>query len=476
MKPRPGNSALEPLSAYAWLAPGTTVLLAVSSYLWIHTPERNDFERIEDLRLLFLFFFCFAVWCAAYLACAEKILSADLPLRRLNNFRSLAVFGALTVPLLASFPVGSRDVFAYAFYGKMWGHYGANPYLHAPTEFSTDPWFELLQAWWKEGPAGYGPIFILQTRLIYHLTGDHLVGAIAAYKLANLGLLLLGLRFWAAFINESLGEPPLASERHALLWVSSPLILFEGLSSAHNDLGMAVLLLGALVYWLKGEWLLFGICWGLSFWYKWYAAVLLPVFFLWLLRRCRNPKELLRALFGGAVGVSVVSLLSLGPFGAAVPAILTRPLEIKVGSALFPTELSPTLWPLFWLCFESGWFHLETGQQLFHALRYASAVLLMGVLVVRRWNSSYQPQLVAHDCFFVLLIFSGFVVTVLFPWHLLAACTLGLVSKNPRVVWCTIALTITGMLSYFLTFGVAALALLALGVALTVIRKARVLG
>ncbi len=458
-----------PLPTSAKVALVAVAVFTVSSFLYAATPDRNDFERIGNLKLLLVFFCCFTAWCGAYLLTAEAALSTGGPAPSLENPRFLAVLGVLSVLLLISFPVGSRDVFAYAFYGKMWGRYQANPYFHAPSAFASDPWYPLLQAWWKEGAAGYGPLFILQTRVVYALTGDHIIGAVAAYKVANFGMLLFGLGLWRHYLaNQS--RPDEISNAHAALWGASPLVLFEGLSSAHNDLAMAVLLMAAFVFWVRGVWFFFGVFLGLSFWYKWYSAVLVPVFVFWCHRRHRSWNEIRSAVVGGVLGATLASLIVLVPFGSAVPALLGRPFSLQVGSAVFPTELPPTLWPLFWLFLESGWFDLQLGRTLFDATRYGCAGLIAGSLILWRWKTPYMPRVVAEDCFFALLILSGFIVTVLWPWHLIAACSFGLLSGRALVAWGTVMLMMAGMLSYFLTFSMAAIGLL-LGALFVVFRR-----
>jgi hypothetical protein len=137
----------------------------------------------------------------------------------------------------------------------MWCHYGANPYAYAPSQFSSDPWYRLLQAWWKEGATGYGPLFILQTWLVYFVAGNNLVANVVAYKVFNLFLLSLGAYLWRAFGATADSQNQIGQMR-LVLWASSPLILFEGLSSAHNDTAMAVFLLAALFFWGRANWLL----------------------------------------------------------------------------------------------------------------------------------------------------------------------------------------------------------------------------
>ncbi|GIW45843.1 MAG: hypothetical protein KatS3mg077_3125 [Candidatus Binatia bacterium] len=452
-------------------APGASISFGVSlaavaafsilSFGYAARPETNDFERIKDVWMLVSFLICFLAWAAGYLRIAEEILS-----RSIGTFRPrqiLPFLAPIAFLLLASFPVGSRDVFAYAFYGKMWGHYGANPYAYAPSQFSSDSWYRLLQAWWKEGPTGYGPLFILQTWLVYFLAGNNLVANVAAYKVFNLLLLSAGAYLWCAFGAAADSQNRIWRLR-LVLWASSPLILFEGLSSAHNDTAMAVFLLAALFFWARARWLWFGVFWALSFWYKWYSIALLPVFAFWSAKRVGQLSTLMRVTLSALAGALLATAVALMPFAGQATSIIAKPLSIRVGSAIFPTELPPTLWPLFLIFFESGWFEIAQGRYAFDVSRYLIALALIVVLFVRRSTTPYRIEVVAEDCMFVLLVLSGFIVTVLWPWHLLAACSFGLLSHRIPIVWLSIGIMLAAMLSYFLTFSLATL-----GVGLTAI-------
>ncbi|MCX8073410.1 MAG: hypothetical protein N3C12_13305 [Candidatus Binatia bacterium] len=457
----------------AYLLPTFLLLLAFlfGSYLHVSEPTQNDFERLRDARLLVFFFLCFLGWCCCYAALADAAFLRRHPAdwRGARMYIGLAV---LVFPLLLSFPVGSRDVFAYAFYGKMWGHYGVDPFFHAPTEFQEDAWYPLLQAWWKEGAAGYGPFFLLQTRLVYALCGDNLIATVATYKLLNLALLCAGVVGLSVLTRDNVDQPRFGHDG-LVLWAWSPLILFEGIASAHNDLTVAVTLVAAFLFWLRRRWWISGCLWAFTFWYKWYTVIVLPAFLLWSLKREPAWSPAFVGLLRAVAGALLVTTCALLPFAQNASTILLKPLGVKVGQALFPTELPPTLWPIFYLYLESGWFDLQRGRELFEITRYSFAAFCFAWVLLRRWNDAYAPNRAAEDCFYLLLIFNGFITTVLWPWHLMATCTFGLLSETDASRWIAVALMIVGMLSYFLTFSIAALAVLLATAALAFLRRRR---
>lgn len=439
-----------------------SVALAGLSYAHIADPATNDFERFEDLRLTFAFFALFLLWIAWWIALATN---AELQQRLARRW--WPVFFLTSMPLLFSFPVGSRDVFAYAFYGKMWAVYGIEPARTPPTALAQDSWFPMLQAWWKEGAAGYGPLFLLQTRLIGWLSGESLTAAVALYKLVNLSL-LLGSVFLVIALS---GEGPATRDPghllardgrpvEAILWATNPLVLFESLSSAHNDLAMAVLVLAALRSWRQGAGGQAAMWWTLSVWFKWYSIVLLPFWLIAWWRRDGTPR-MLRALWRAGAASLAATVMVLLPFGDAAWEILGKPATIEVGARLMPTEFPPTLWLLFeFLVVRAPW-PFEAGRFLFDGARYTLLFAGWGLLLWRQWSRTYCFELLVRDfCLAILLLF-GFAVTVLWPWHLLLPSALAVILHGGLARAAVVTISVIGLLSYFLTFPLASVAVLA---------------
>lgn len=82
--------------------------------------------------------------------------------RRTDDLPGRAVAGAVAVVAAAAVlthPYGSRDLFQYAFYGRMAAHHGADPYAVDPSAFASDPLFGSLAAGWHRARSVYGPVF-----------------------------------------------------------------------------------------------------------------------------------------------------------------------------------------------------------------------------------------------------------------------------------------------------------------------------
>ena len=60
----------------------------------------------------------------------------------------------LTLPLLFS-----RDVYSYAYYGRIVSTYNANPYITTPKDFHLNSLFRYTWPGWRGTPSVYGPLF-----------------------------------------------------------------------------------------------------------------------------------------------------------------------------------------------------------------------------------------------------------------------------------------------------------------------------
>src|SRR6476620_6422686 len=89
----------------------------------------------------------------------------------------------LTLPLLFS-----RDVYSYAYYGRIWNSYGANPYVTTPSAFPNNALFNLTWPGWRGTPSVYGPLFtwlsVITTGVLRSVTsqirGFQILAAIAS--------------------------------------------------------------------------------------------------------------------------------------------------------------------------------------------------------------------------------------------------------------------------------------------------------
>jgi hypothetical protein len=191
-----------------------------------------------------------------------------------------AVFG-LTLVLLPTLP--SDDVFSYILYGRIGAIHHANPLIVTPSAFPNDPFLRLV--FWQGTRSVYGPAWLLLSQgltLLADALGGSLAGYVLVYKMLGLvAHLVNSLLIWLI-----VGR--LASHRQlvaTLFYAWNPLCLLEFCGSAHNDAVMLTFLLLGVYCLLRGWEVAALISFGLSISVKYVMLVLLPLYFVLVVRQ-----------------------------------------------------------------------------------------------------------------------------------------------------------------------------------------------
>lgn len=138
----------------------------------------------------------------------------------------------------------SRDVYSYAYYGKIAALYHANPYVATPAEFPADELAAFVGPRWVDTPAVYGPLWTQVSGVVVRLA-DGVGTTIVAFRVlavaASLGVL--------AVVGRVVGRarPERLAFALALLGLN-PVVLFQSVGSGHNDLLVALAIAGALAF------------------------------------------------------------------------------------------------------------------------------------------------------------------------------------------------------------------------------------
>jgi hypothetical protein len=162
--------------------------------------------------------------------------------KRISGFVLLVGF-ACAVVLLWSYPLFSQDIFDYMFHTHEWVAYGASPFTHTPSQFSSDPLYSYVA--WTHIPSPYGPLWIMLTAPLSAIAGTDLFTNIILFK----GLTVLCYVGCALLLYSILGKVlPQYRLAGTLLFAWNPLVLVEFGGSGHNDIVM--LLFAVLSAWL----------------------------------------------------------------------------------------------------------------------------------------------------------------------------------------------------------------------------------
>lgn len=138
----------------------------------------------------------------------------------------------LGLPLLFS-----RDVYSYAFYGRIAGVYGGNPYVQIPLDHPTDALWRYVGPMWVNTPAVYGPVWSSLSAWLSTWLRARPGAHVGAYRMIALGasLLTCGVIAWTV--------RRLWPERTAFALVAfgaNPVVVFHSVASGHNDLLVAL--------------------------------------------------------------------------------------------------------------------------------------------------------------------------------------------------------------------------------------------
>jgi hypothetical protein len=158
--------------------------------------------------------------------------------------RPLLIAGVIATAAFALMPpVGSSDHLNYAAYGRM-AITGNDPYATTARQLPADPVARAVQDW-RDTPTVYGPVATAQQTLASLIGGTSVRLTVFVMSLTNaLAFLVTGLLLY----RTARGDPG-RELRAALLWTANPLLLFELVGGAHNDvLALAFAVAGLVVF------------------------------------------------------------------------------------------------------------------------------------------------------------------------------------------------------------------------------------
>ena len=185
-----------------------------------------------------------ALLCVAWLGLGARLSRAD---RR----RLVIVVAAWLLPLALAPALFSRDVYSYLAQGTLL-HLGRNPYHVAPQALAGLGHAHTLAAvspFWRHTTAPYGPLFLGLMSVIVSITGSQLVAGVLVTRIVDLvavGLLVV----FVPRVARALGASP---SRGIWLAALSPLLAFELIAPAHNDVLMIGLLAAGVAVALRGR-------------------------------------------------------------------------------------------------------------------------------------------------------------------------------------------------------------------------------
>ena len=225
------------------------------------------------------------------------------------------VFGLI---LLFSYPQTAIDILVYAIRTRGWALYDLSPFLVSPDAFpATDLWLSLAGEW-ANAASPYGPIWEWLSLGAFYLSGGSYLGHLFALKIIGL-LAYLGSAVMVYLILRHIRPQWAVAGLAFFAW--NPLVLFESVQNAHNDILMVFFMLVViwaytyliekLKIWLV---LIFILAFAASILVKFVTLLVLPFFLLGLAQRQPTwiRRILIVILFGFAI--LALSIIVMAPF------------------------------------------------------------------------------------------------------------------------------------------------------------------
>jgi hypothetical protein len=222
----------------------------------------------------------------------------------------LAVAAAIQLVPLAGPLLLSQDVYAYWAYARVAEAHGANPYRTPPKRFGADPAERAMAHAWRSSPSVYGPVFTAASTGLAEAAGGSAERSAGLYRLlAAAGMLAL-----VAVASLAAARPAFAAA--FVGW--NPLLALQFAGGGHNDVWMAVFLVGALALAARGRSAASGASWALAAGLKWAPLALLPLELL-----ARRRQALLIAVSFAVASVAICAgacaLFGTAWLGALLP-------------------------------------------------------------------------------------------------------------------------------------------------------------
>jgi hypothetical protein len=271
----------------------TAAVYLLICLFYVKGPQAHS----RTARELFAWFFCSASL-ILYWKGYQRISRSDKP-----PVRAIVIFGGLFCLLaFLTVPFHSTDVFGYINRGWQQVHYGQNPYVHPLSEvpnWRTDP---MMREHWIYNPNPYGFMFTLLARFLVWLSRGNWWAALALFKATSvIAYAAIASILWSA----SKRLPYVKAERVLFIWLWSPLILLHHIANGHNDL-LVGLMAACAAYFAVTEkyfWIIPALAAATLL--KFGPVLLIPLAFIFVIKKAGWKVALLSCLFAGALGVVV---------------------------------------------------------------------------------------------------------------------------------------------------------------------------
>ncbi len=207
------------------------------------------------------------------------------------------------------YPIGAVDVFEYIIRGRITAIYGGNPFAVIPRAFPYDIFRPYVG--WVDSTSTYGPIWELLAAGMSRLAGNSPLANVLVYKFLDLVFYGLSSALIALILNRA---APQRALQGVVLFAWNPLILYETLGNAHNDIVMVFFILLGVYAFLRGHssWTMLALTAGALV--KIIPFMLLPLAWIAGLRLLRSWQQRVRFTLTIGAACAGLILVTAAPF------------------------------------------------------------------------------------------------------------------------------------------------------------------
>ncbi|MDQ3856765.1 MAG: hypothetical protein M3281_10285 [Chloroflexota bacterium] len=216
-------------------------------------------------------------------------------------------------PLLLLPALFSGDLYLYIFYGRIISAYGENPFLMAPNQFASDPFYSLVIWHWL--PSAYGPVWLLVSGALSAIAGDSLLANVLVLKSALLGVHVLTVVLIWRLLRVT--RPELAPWG-AVFYGWNPLVLIETAGNGHNEALLCLFIVLCMLSVVRRRWAIATVFLVTAAMVKPIALLLFPALMLAWARSLTGAQSRARALGTALVTAVITGLILYAPLWAGL--------------------------------------------------------------------------------------------------------------------------------------------------------------
>lgn len=338
---------------------------------------------------------------------------------------------------VAMYPASAIDVFIYAARSRLFSEYGENPNGSMPiTYWDTDPYMHFASKEWADDFSPYGPLWNIIAYPVTAIGGDSIGIALIGFKLLSMiSALAIG---WFVYDTVKRVRPGWELPA-ALFWLLNPLLLWDGIGNAHNDVTVMLPVVIAIWAWHRklDRWVIPVIL--ASVLIKYVTIILLPIAVIAVWKR--NPEwreRIAGVLLGLGCGMLLlaVSLFPFHDFNAVRESASAQGAKVAVSPA-WAIKSTLAEWDLA----------IVTNEAVLN-IAYVIVSIYIAFWMIACWR---VPERLPRAMFEVMFAFMLIASTNQRPWYVIWILPLAAV-LIPESVWRRAGLwSVTAMLQHACT-------------------------